>query len=259
MTAENFTALAAAAAALLSVAATYTDLRRRMIPDWLNYSALALAVVVAYWVGALGIAYVALVALSFAFAYALYRLGAWAGGDVKFFTALMAYYPLLAAAPSDAIGVALPIVLSFLCSAALLVPVLLTVHLQSVWKERTHFRKAFQGSAWRALRGAPLAAAVAVFVTKAGSIELGVVAGALLLLLAPPFWLSIVMAAGALFWDFQLALPALGMALLVLWFVASAQAAFGILAKRVLRHPVPVSELEEGRYRRRQCTWKPGK
>jgi preflagellin peptidase FlaK len=239
-------ALAAPAVALLAVAATYTDLRARVIPDALNYGALALALVLAHLGGVLTPAHLALVALAFAFAYALYRLGAWAGGDVKFYTALLAYYPLLAPLPADPLGLVAPLALVFLASAALVVPVLFAVHAPRVWKERAAFLATLRASAVRAARAAPLAAAAAVALSKAGSALLALAAGAVLLFVAPPLWLAVLLAGGALAWEPGLALPALGFAFLAFAFITFAQSSFGVLAARVLRRATPLEQLREG-------------
>lgn len=233
--------------ALFCIAATYTDLRSRMIPDWLNYGAVAVAALFAFYTNRLSVQYVAFVILAFAFAYAIYRLGAWAGGDVKFYTGLLAFYPLLAPLPQDALGLFAPLLLVFMASAALLVPILLTVYLPSVYRQRAHLKGAAWDSVIRAAKGAPLATAVGVLVAKFGSPALGLVVGLALLFIANiPIWAAAILAVGAFAWDFNLALPALGFSLLVLAFVTFAQSAFSVLSKHVLRKSIPIAELREG-------------
>lgn len=238
--------LAAAALGTFALAATYTDLRERMIPDWLNYGAVIVAAGFAYYTNQLTVTYFALVALAFLFAYALYRLGAWAGGDVKFYTGLLAFYPLFAPLPTEPLALLAPLALVFLASAILLVPVMLALHLPQIWGERAALARALAGAGKRAVRGAPLAAAVGVLVVKAGSPLLALIIAAVLLFVTPPIWLALLALGGAVAWDYTLALPALGFALLALAFISFAQSSFGILAKKVLRRPVPMEQVQEG-------------
>ncbi|MEK6924161.1 MAG: prepilin peptidase [Candidatus Micrarchaeota archaeon] len=77
-----------AAALAFAVAASFFDLRERRIPNALNFAAGALAAAAAVASGAEMIPFALFSLFSFIFAYALYKLGAWAGGDAKFFTAL---------------------------------------------------------------------------------------------------------------------------------------------------------------------------
>jgi preflagellin peptidase FlaK len=86
--------------ALMSVlVANYTDLKERIIPNELTFSLIAVGVVfylflglylADFWTfvsGAIG------AAVAFAIGYGLWLIGAWAGGDVKMFTALGALLP----------------------------------------------------------------------------------------------------------------------------------------------------------------------
>ena len=84
-----------AALALAAVlVSTYTDLRNQVIPNWLTISLTAVGITFYGLLGALqgNLATVASgalgAALAFAIGYALWRVGVWAGGDVKLFTAL---------------------------------------------------------------------------------------------------------------------------------------------------------------------------
>lgn len=85
--------------AVISIA-SYTDIRKRIVPDWLSYSAIALGLALHALQSLLGasifpIAFSAgLAALTFACGYVLWKLGVWAGGDVKLFTAIAALNPL---------------------------------------------------------------------------------------------------------------------------------------------------------------------
>ena len=73
------------------LAATYTDLRQRIIPDWLTLGTLAIFIPIDLYL--YGIPSLLHVAATFLAAYVLYKIGVWAGGDVKLFTALDSIYP----------------------------------------------------------------------------------------------------------------------------------------------------------------------
>ena len=79
--------------------ASYTDLRETIVPDNLNYALIAFGFLYHLYLSfttqsfnpiALSIAGAV---LAFIFSYLLWRIGAWAGGDVKLFTALGALIP----------------------------------------------------------------------------------------------------------------------------------------------------------------------
>lgn len=81
------------------VFSSYTDLRSRIIPDWIPYSMVVSGLLVAAYESfstqtILPLAWSAGVTVSvFILAYIFWRLGAWAGGDVKLFTGLAALNP----------------------------------------------------------------------------------------------------------------------------------------------------------------------
>lgn len=87
-------------ASLLGLAvASYTDLKKRIVSNKLSYSLIAIGLV-----GHIAVAIVesnawsfiysaAAAALAFIFAYILWKLGVWAGGDVKLFSAIAALNP----------------------------------------------------------------------------------------------------------------------------------------------------------------------
>jgi preflagellin peptidase FlaK len=92
--------------ALISVCvANYTDLKERIIPNELTFTLIAVGVVFYLFYGLFGsfgpsepdfytfIAGAVGAALAFAIGYGLWLIGAWAGGDVKMFTALGALLP----------------------------------------------------------------------------------------------------------------------------------------------------------------------
>ena len=99
----------------------------RIISPLVNYSFFALALALAFYKNIFSLNYALFIAAAFCFAYALYKLGAWAGGDAKFFTALLAYLPLLT--PKYGFE---HILYAFLASALLLIPVTLLVFSREV-------------------------------------------------------------------------------------------------------------------------------
>jgi len=80
--------------------ATYTDLKKRIVPNNLSLPLIASGILLnlgyaaftGNWMLAAFSAMAA--AYAFAFSYGLYRIGMWAGGDVKLFTGLAALNPL---------------------------------------------------------------------------------------------------------------------------------------------------------------------
>src|SRR3989344_4487377 len=97
----EFNVLAALAGFAL---ASFFDLRERRVPDWLSFGLMAAGLVVNAFSGINALTQSVLVGTgSFLLAFALYRVGGWAGGDVKLFTALgflvpslgsLAFFPL---------------------------------------------------------------------------------------------------------------------------------------------------------------------
>ena len=83
--------------------AVYTDMRRRIIPNKLNYPLIVFGVLFYLLLGVyfqdLAIAVSGLLGagVSFAIGYAMWSFGDWAGGDVKLFTALGALLPRFSA------------------------------------------------------------------------------------------------------------------------------------------------------------------
>lgn len=81
--------------------ATYTDLKKQIIPNRLTYPLIAVGIAFYIGLGAwegnfyLIISGAAGAAVAFGIGYGMYLLGGWAGGDVKLFTALGALLPKL--------------------------------------------------------------------------------------------------------------------------------------------------------------------
>ncbi|MDD5162830.1 MAG: A24 family peptidase C-terminal domain-containing protein [Candidatus ainarchaeum sp.] len=84
--------------------ASYTDLKARIVPNKLNYGILAVGIAGhAVWAffandAMILVFCIAATAIAFAFSYALWKIGVWAGGDVKLITALSALNPINPAA-----------------------------------------------------------------------------------------------------------------------------------------------------------------
>ncbi len=70
---------------------SFYDLRERRIPDILTYGATVFGIL--YWLFLGNYAVLLYAASTFLVAYLLYRIGMWAGGDVKLFTAVAALNP----------------------------------------------------------------------------------------------------------------------------------------------------------------------
>ncbi|MFH0715030.1 MAG: A24 family peptidase [Candidatus Diapherotrites archaeon] len=95
--------------------ATYTDFKNRIVPNWLTFGMIALGLlghalqsyIVNDWT-VLGIC-IAITAVTFIVSYILWKLGVWAGGDVKLFTGIAALNPFNLALLSQV--VALPVFL----------------------------------------------------------------------------------------------------------------------------------------------------
>lgn len=79
--------------------ASYTDLKERIIPDWVSYGMIVVGVALAAYESFTTQSFLPLfwssvtTAAVFILAYIFWRAGAWAGGDVKLFTGLAALNP----------------------------------------------------------------------------------------------------------------------------------------------------------------------
>ncbi len=79
---------------------TYTDFKERMISNWITYGMVVIGItgyaVISFlandWLILAGV--IGVTAITFAAAYGLYRMGVWAGGDVKLFAGLAALNPV---------------------------------------------------------------------------------------------------------------------------------------------------------------------
>ena len=225
------------AAAFCIIASAY-DLRERRIPNALNYGGLIAAIAFGIAAGA-GTWFALLVAWSFVFAYALYRLGVWAGGDAKFFTALSAF---LAVTRIDAF---LPFEL-FLLSVLFLVPVAILLFAQVVVSRWRELRDAVKSGARPAFESALLAPAVLAALSLWPYPLAMIALFAALSFVRIPFVLGVV-AFGASAWllganAFLVAAFSFGVILVIILLKAS----FSQLQQHALRSTVAVSRLAPG-------------
>ena len=121
--------LAVALTLVVLAISCYSDLRERRIPDWLTYAGTAVGVII--WLFAGNFYVLPYVVCTFFAAYFLYRLGLWAGGDVKLFTAIAALNPHFVdvfgySIPLIALIFLLSILLAFFLSFPLMLAVILT-------------------------------------------------------------------------------------------------------------------------------------
>lgn len=231
-----------------SLSATYTDFKRREIPDLLNYGGLAvglgldflsfsqpffLSSVMPFVVGA------------FLFAYLLYRLGVWAGGDVKFFTALCAFYPLLQTHFS-----LLSLFWIFLGSVLALVPVALFLYAPRL----VPYSKEFRRMAFAAFRSGLNTALIsydflfvlgflAFFFSASPLLQLVVVG--LFYFLEIPFLPSLVLFAVFSLME-GLDLPLFLFLLAAAFGLRFLPSAFSLVSEKILRRRVPAAHLQEG-------------
>ncbi len=245
------------------------DLKYRMIPDAINFFFLFLAIAAAIFEYDFGLpsllaSYVPFFCLNFAFAYLLYRFGVWAGGDVKFFTALMAFMPVYY--PEFRVYSAFSV---FLTSAILVAPITLLYYLKEILLFRREFRQIFIDGVYSATRGTALAFSallVVSFFTRDYSAPPYL---ALLILVSFLFQarmrltIPLVMLGSLFFLFFRVgeasALPAdflyyrleEYLSLLILLFFSSLilhllRNSFRLVSREVLTKPVAISEIREG-------------
>lgn len=148
--------------------ATCSDLKDRIIPNWLTYGMIALGLGLHLVQGlfeGMSIFYASafVAAITFVCAYALWKLGVWAGGDVKMFTALGALNPWNYAVIGGLLGaklgifgsVALPVfpLTLFVFSVLAMLPYGIILSLRAVVLKkalRKKFADAFKAKAWKA-------------------------------------------------------------------------------------------------------------
>lgn len=199
-----------ACVSLFCLLAIYYDLRERRIPNSLNLLALLFAALFAALSGKLEVAFGSFVIVSFAFAFILYKLGVWAGGDAKFFTTLLAFFPLFRNAAVEYV------VFVFLAAAALTLPVLAFLHWKkmfSLWRE---FASAASSSLAPALGGAIVSAILLLSLAA--------------LLNSPP----------------EKGLDKFAASFAILFAIAFLSKCFTLVSQKILRETISISSLKEG-------------
>lgn len=97
------------------VVASYTDLKERIVPDWLSYSMIGSGIAVHYFWAfyesnlMIFVTSLAATGLAFLFALFLWKLGFWAGGDVKLLTGIAALNPTNYAVIKSILGLDYPL------------------------------------------------------------------------------------------------------------------------------------------------------
>jgi preflagellin peptidase FlaK len=247
--------------------ASFTDFKERIVPDWLNYSLIVLGLALhgvwaivakdAWLFGASAAAAIA----AFAFGWLLWKLGVWAGGDVKLLTGIAALNPFNYAVTGSLLGglvpVAKPIGLPvfflslFVFSVFAMLPFGAALGVKKLLENKEEKKKFVAASVKRTAR----------------LLELGFVAMALakaLALVALPLWLALPLLFAVEFLPKKIrlvavvALVAFGLLEKPLGFVESALlvalplvALYFLLglffaSRRLLKKKVKVAELEEG-------------
>jgi Flp pilus assembly protein protease CpaA len=157
-------------ASAYAIASTVYDLKLRIIPDWLNYLSLIAAVACCWWVGRLDLGYAIFVAAAFVFSWLLYQLGVWAGGDVKFFTAASAWFGLLKSTQP------VMLVLAFIASALLTLPVAMAIFHRRIWENRKAVSPVAANTGTAAILSGVFSAIAAVAAVPLG-LPAGIIAG----------------------------------------------------------------------------------
>lgn len=233
------------------LAACAFDLKKRMIPDRLNYLGTVAGVGFTLVAGKLSLEYCAFVVLSFVFAYLLYKLGVWAGGDVKFFTALATFFPIHSATALAGINLFF-FALIFLYSAITAIPVMAIVYSTKVWRYRKEFAALIKKS-WRpALSSAFVSVAIAFLLSKILTAlqtnSLPILIGLLIAaaLVRPPLVVSIILFAIALAFDPLQVLIYFVIAACIAAAALFCLQAFALVRSKVLKHEVATNDLREG-------------
>jgi Flp pilus assembly protein protease CpaA len=228
----------------------YFDLKMRMIPDSINFFFMFLAIALTIFqthfdIDFLLSQFAPFFLLNFAFAYLLYRLGVWAGGDVKFFTAIMAFMPLYG---DFRMLAAVPV---FLLAAFLLIPITFLYHLDDILLYRREFHRIFVHSIISAGRGTILSFSALFIISRFSEMYSSPLLVIFFILLSflirlPNKFALPIMLLGLLFFrlnDYLSLLIFLFFAGLILHFL---RLSFGMIFKKILTRHVPISKLRVG-------------
>ncbi len=224
---------------IFSLIAIYTDLKERMIYDWLNYSSIIVSAIIAIIFKLNLIGFAIFTIIGFLFSYLIYKMGGWAGGDVKFFTAMCAWFALF---NSNLIY----IIFIFIISAILIVPVAIAVYWKKIFENRKYvFQKvdsSLQNAFWAAF-AAGIGASVYRY-SPIYSLVVGLFASVLIIknLKLPLFVLAI--ASAYLSWE--LFLTGFIVGALITFITSILIGSFLVLSPKVLRTSKKIEELKEG-------------
>ncbi len=228
----------------------YFDLKLRIIPDTVNFFFMFLGIALVilsydFEMNFLLYVYAPFFLLNFVFAYLLYKVGVWAGGDVKFFTALMAYLPLYA--PFNLYAT----VSVFLASAALLIPITLIYNFGDIFLFRRDFRRISIESIIAAAKSTVISFSAIFILSQIYSNYASPLL--ILLFILATFFIRIplkialpIMLVGFLFFrlnDYLFLLILLFSASLALHFM---QRSFGVISRNILTKITLVRDLREG-------------
>jgi preflagellin peptidase FlaK len=236
---------------LFAIATAY-DLRERRIPNAVNFAFLTAGVALTvyfkwntpeYFAG-----YFAFVAASFAFAYVLYKLGAWAGGDVKFFLALGSLYPLAKNASLSNAFDFLAILVIFVFAALAIVPVLVAIALKKSPGITAPLKGYLKDALAGAAKAAPFSAALIGVLNAAFNVNilLFLAIAATSFFVKLPFFVGVVFFAAMLFFETNATLAALPLSFAAIALVAFSIKSFPECSAKVLRRKLKISEVKEG-------------
>jgi len=181
-------------AAAYCAAACFIDLKKRVIPDWLTYGGIAAGLLVggincAYLGMAFAAQYAIMLAVSLLLGYALFLVGAWAGGDAKLSWAFAALFG--AAGRAEAL---LPVTL-FAASALLFLAATFLANAKTVLKRKKACEKIIVETAGKSANAAAVAALFAGGIANDFALVAAVSAAFLLVRLPGYSWAMILLVA----------------------------------------------------------------
>lgn len=234
--------VAIAVAAAYAATASYLDLKRRIIPDWLTFGGACAGIAAAIYgfsanPGTIA-AYSAMLVFSAAIAFALFKAGAWAGGDLKLFVALCAILGaagrLEMATPAELFALSLAFFLAWTIAKS--APVL--------WEKRREAAIIAASLAKKSAAGAAVAAFFAAL--SGGNYYAAIIATTLLLAFPLPLFAAVAALTAAAFLDFGLAAAAFAICFGFGWATAFAiEVAVKIILPSLVTR-VKIGEVREG-------------
>ncbi len=231
---------------LISIAyaltAVYIDLKERVIPDWLNYLAVLACFALSIMTSS-AFEFTIIAAASFVFAYVLYKLGVWGGGDVKFFVGLNSLMFFLTG--FNWLG----IIYLFFASAILSIPLLIVVHFRELIELRKKFNiiETFKQAASSSISSAAIASLLLFLRVNFNiSVIVFILLLAVFFVLKIPFYLSVILLLGGLYFYGIVALEFLALALGISFVAIVLIQAFSITSRDILRKKIKIEDLKEG-------------